>query len=199
MNSKINKINSERNKIKENLDKYKKMNNDMTNEISKLKSDLVLIKIRDGLKQFINFIYKSCELSGETIYEEKISHINNYFDEKFRYIKNKSFLKKTKNILFNIYKKLKSGNELAHDVNLDMPIIEQIKSIIIIDKEKENEITIFDLIQELNSDQIIKELILNKKNYYNNYVLMLEKEARILSNVQKIDQKIEQNFFQNQK
>jgi len=88
---------------------------------------------------------------------------------------------------------------LAHDVNLDMPIIEQIKSIIIIDKEKENEITIFDLIQELNSDQIIKELILNKKNYYNNYVLMLEKEARILSNVQKIDQKIEQNFFQNQK
>ena len=199
LNSKINKINSERNKIKENLDKYKKMNNDMTNEISKLKSDLVLIKIRDGLKQFINFIYKSCELSGETIYEEKISHINNYFDEKFRYIKNKSFLKKTKNILFNIYKKLKSGNELAHDVNLDMPIIEQIKSIIIIDKEKENEITIFDLIQELNSDQIIKELILNKKNYYNNYVLMLEKEARILSNVQKIDQKIEQNFFQNQK
>ena len=199
LSSKINKINSERNKIKENLDKYKKMNNDMTNEISKLKSDLVLIKIRDGLKQFINFIYKSCELSGETIYEEKISHINNYFDEKFRYIKNKSFLKKTKNILFNIYKKLKSGNELAHDVNLDMPIIEQIKSIIIIDKEKENEITIFDLIQELNSDQIIKELILNKKNYYNNYVLMLEKEARILSNVQKIDQKIEQNFFQNQK
>ena len=199
LSSKINKINSERNKIKENLDKYKKMNNDMTNEISKLKSDLVLIKIRDGLKQFINFIYKSCELSGETIYEEKISHINNYFDEKFRYIKNKSFLKKTKNILFNIYKKLKSGNELAHDVNLDMPIIEQIKSIIIIDKEKENEITIFDLIQELNSDQIIKELILNKKNYYNNYVLMLEKEARILSNVQKIYQKIEQNFFQNQK
>jgi len=199
LSSKINKINSERNKIKENLDKYKKMNNDMTNEISKLKSDLVLIKIRDGLKQFINFIYKSCELSGETIYEEKISHINNYFDEKFRYIKNKSFLKKTKNILFNIYKKLKSGNELAHDVNLDMPIIERIKSIIIIDKEKENEITIFDLIQELNSDQIIKELILNKKNYYNNYVLMLEKEARILSNVQKIDQKIEQNFFQNQK
>ena len=199
LSSKINKINNERNKIKENLDKYKKMNNDMTNEISKLKSDLVLIKIRDGLKQFINFIYKSCELSGETIYEEKISHINNYFDEKFRYIKNKSFLKKTKNILFNIYKKLKSGNELAHDVNLDMPIIEQIKSIIIIDKEKENEITIFDLIQELNSDQIIKELILNKKNYYNNYVLMLEKEARILSNVQKIDQKIEQNFFQNQK
>ena len=199
LSSKINKINSERNKIKENLDKYKKMNNDMTNEISKLKSDLVLIKIRNGLKQFINFIYKSCELSGETIYEEKISHINNYFDEKFRYIKNKSFLKKTKNILFNIYKKLKSGNELAHDVNLDMPIIEQIKSIIIIDKEKENEITIFDLIQELNSDQIIKELILNKKNYYNNYVLMLEKEARILSNVQKIDQKIEQNFFQNQK
>ena len=199
LSSKINKINSERNKIKENLDKYKKMNNDMTNEISKLKSDLVLIKIRDGLKQFINFIYKSCELSGETIYEEKISHINNYFDEKFRYIKNKSFLKKTKNILFNIYKKLKSGNEVAHDVNLDMPIIEQIKSIIIIDKEKENEITIFDLIQELNSDQIIKELILNKKNYYNNYVLMLEKEARILSNVQKIDQKIEQNFFQNQK
>ena len=199
LSSKINKINSERNKIKENLDKYKKMNNDMTNEISKLKSDLVLIKIRDGLKQFINFIYKSCELSGETIYEEKISHINNYFDEKFRYIKNKSFLKKTKNILFNIYKKLKSGNGLAHDVNLDMPIIEQIKSIIIIDKEKENEITIFDLIQELNSDQIIKELILNKKNYYNNYVLMLEKEARILSNVQKIDQKIEQNFFQNQK
>ena len=195
LSSKINKINSERNKIKENLDKYKKMNNDMTNEISKLKSDLVLIKIRDGLKQFINFIYKSCELSGETIYEEKISHINNYFDEKFRYIKNKSFLKKTKNILFNIYKKLKSGNELAHDVNLDMPIIEQIKSIIIIDKEKENEITIFDLIQELNSDQIIKELILNKKNYYNNYVLMLEKEARILSNVQKIDQKIEQNFL----
>ena len=199
LSSKINKINSERNKIKENLDKYKKMNNDMTNEISKLKSDLVLIKIRDGLKQFINFIYKSCELSGETIFEEKISHINNYFDEKFRYIKNKSFLKKTKNILFNIYKKLKSGNELAHDVNLDMPIIEQIKSIIIIDKEKENEITIFDLIQELNSDQIIKELILNKKNYYNNYVLMLEKEARILSNVQKIEQKIEQNFFQNQK
>ena len=88
---------------------------------------------------------------------------------------------------------------MAHDVNLDMPIIEQIKSIIIIDKEKENEITIFDLIQELNSDQIIKELILNKKNYYNNYVLMLEKEARILSNVQKIDQKIEQNFFHNQK
>ena len=88
---------------------------------------------------------------------------------------------------------------MAHDVNLDMPIIEQIKSIIIIDKEKENEITIFDLIQELNSDQIIKELILNKKNYYNNYVLMLEKEARILSNVQKIAQKIEQNFFQNQK
>ena len=88
---------------------------------------------------------------------------------------------------------------MAHDVNLDMPIIEQIKSIIIIDKEKENEITIFDLIQELNSDQIIKELIFNKKNYYNNYVLMLEKEARILSNVQKIDQKIEQNFFQNQK
>ena len=88
---------------------------------------------------------------------------------------------------------------MAHDVNLDMPIIEQIKSIIIIDKEKENEITIFDLIQELNSDQIIKELILNKKNYYNNYVLMLEKEARILSNVQKIEQKIEQNFFQNQK
>ena len=98
----------------------------------------------------------------------------------------KPFLKQTKNILYQIYKKIKLGNELAHNLNINISVIDQIKNIIIHEKEDTGLLTLLDFIKSSNGDETIKKLIKNRKDNFYNYENMIKNETKLLSTVPKI-------------
>ena len=112
--------------------------------------------------------------------------INNYFNMNYSQNIDKPFLKQTKNILYQIYKKIKLGNELAHNLNINISVIEQIKNIIIHEKEDTGLLTLLDFIKSSNGDETIKKLIKNRKDNFYNYENMIKNETKLLSTVPKI-------------
>ena len=153
------------------------------NELDKVKSDLELIKLRDGLKAFIDYVYSGLKLTNRINYENKIYAIYDTFDLNFNSdLYDQSLIKKIKSTLFIVYKKLNSGNSLAHNINLDRSIIDQVFETI---RTKSNENYLNELIswfKKGNGDQFMKELIMNRKEKRNHYFDLIEIENKMFSN-----------------
>ena len=82
---------------------------------------------------------------------------------------------------WHINYKLSKGNFLAHDIDLNKPIIEQIFQKI---QSKNNENYYDDLISRLKAskaEKILKQLIVNRKKYYYSEKLVEEGDPKILS------------------
>ena len=77
------------------------------------------------------------------------------------------------------------GNELAHKFDVKLSIIEQIFSSIFPKEFHEFEI-IKDIIQKNGGDDVMKAMILNRKNNYYNLDIMKKNEKIILSKVKDI-------------
>ena len=116
-------------------------------------------------------------------YEDKIYAIYDTLDFKFNSdLYDQSLIKKIKATLFIVYKKLDSGNSLAHNINLDRSIIDQVFETI---RTKSNENYLNELIswfKKGNGDQFMKELIMNRKEKRNHYFDLIEIENKMFSN-----------------
>lgn len=116
-------------------------------------------------------------------YEDKIYAIYDTLDFNFNSdLYDQSLIKKIKATLFIVYKKLDSGNSLAHNINSDRSIIDQVFETI---RTKSNENYLNELqswFKKWGGDQFMKELIMNRKQKRNHYSDLIEIENKMFSN-----------------
>lgn len=133
-------------------------------EISNLKAELNLIKLRRSLKLLVNYIYLGLNLDGEFTYDSKVKKIV----EKLNIFKSKEFDKnlvdKTKQFMNIITYKVNLGNVSAHNVNMDASIIEQIFDLF--DGKNRCGSFGYKLKYSADEDEIFKKLV---KNYEDNF------------------------------
>ena len=168
--------------------KFNKLNKDLINfenNANKLESELKLIEMREPFKIFIDYIYFTCGFTDSNSYEYKMNLIHDYLNSNLSKVNKGSTRKKLKYLIYLIYKNLKMGNELAHKFDVRLSIIEQIFSNIFPKEFHEFEI-IKDIIQKNGGDDVMKAMILNRKNNYYNLDIMKKNEKIILSKVKDI-------------
>lgn len=152
-------------KLEKNINNMKLDLTNSRNQLDKIESELDTIKIREGIKAFIDYIYASLKLKQNLSYEKKIFNIykilNSYKKQKKKY--DADLIKKMESVIYNIYKKLKVGNKFAHNIDLNSSIIEQLFEITTDNDDKYENLKEI-LLSKTNIDPILKQLIENRKN-----------------------------------
>ena len=182
-------------KIKKLEKNYNKLRLDMTNksnQLDKIQSELDIIKIREGIKAFIDFIYASLKLTKVLSYDEKVYSIydklNSFSDAKKYDIK---LIKLLKSAVYNFYKKYKSGNDLAHSMDLNRSIIEQLFQIIKPKDDKDKYSNLETILKDkMNIESLMKKIIMNRKENYFLKDILFENDRIILSQVTDLDNAI---------
>lgn len=190
--SKMKKIN----KLENQLGSLNLINTNIQNELINIKFELKNIKIRDGLKAMIDYIYSSLKIKDSLSYKKKIDKIYDVLKKDYSSIEyDKNLIKNINNFLYKISKKLEEGNESAHEIDLNRSIMEQIIDVL---KQKSNDNT-FDYLKTkfkvTNADQILKELMINRRNNYYMQEKLIENEKEIKEKITDLKKilKIEEN------
>ena len=183
-NKKLEKSNQ---KLKKNIEQLKLDSTNFSNKVDKLESQLDTIKMRDGIKAFIDYIFASLKLAEKIGYESKIYMIYSTLNKKSKDY-NQHLIKNIKFILYTVFKKLNIGNEFAHNVDLNSSIVDQMFELI---KDNDNEEKLKETkieFQKTNMDRVIKKLIQVRKENYNKPIEMRENEEKnVLSEVKDLD------------
>ena len=183
-NKKLEKSNQ---KLKKNIEQLKLASTNFSNKVDKLESQLDTIKMRDGIKAFIDYIFASLKLAAKIGYESKIYMIYITLDKKSKDY-NQHLIKNIKFILYTVLKKLNIGNEFAHNVDLNSSIVDQMFELI---KDNDNEEKLKETkieFQKTNMDRVIKKLIQVRKENYNKPIEVRENEEKnVLSEVKDLD------------
>ena len=183
-NKKLEKSNQ---KLKKNIEQLKLDSTNFSNKVDKLESQLDTIKMRDGIKAFIDYIFASLKLAAKIGYESKIYMIYITLNKKSKDY-NQHLIKNIKFILYTVFKKLNIGNEFAHNVDLNSSIVDQMFELI---KDNDNEEKLKETkieFQKTNMDRVIKKLIQVRKENYNKPIEVRENEEKIvLSEVKDLD------------
>ena len=183
-NKKLEKSNQ---KLKKNIEQLKLDSTNFSNKVDKLESQLDTIKMRDGIKAFIDYIFASLKLAAKIGYESKISMTYITLDKKSKDY-NQHLIKNIKFILYTVFKKLNIGNEFAHNVDLNSSIVDQMFELI---KDNDNEEKLKETkieFQKTNMDRVIKKLIQVRKENYNKPIEVRENEEKnVLSEVKDLD------------
>ena len=183
-NQKLEKSNQ---KLKKNIEQLKLASTNFSNKVDKLESQLDTIKMRDGIKAFIDYIFASLKLAAKIGYESKIYMIYITLDKKSKDY-NQHLIKNIKFILYTVFKKLNIGNEFAHNVDLNSSIVDQMFELI---KDNDNEEKLKKTkieFQKTNMDRVIKKLIQVRKENYNKPIEVRENEEKnVLSEVKDLD------------
>ena len=183
-NKKLEKSNQ---KLKKNIEQLKLDSTNFSNKVDKLESQLDTIKMRDGIKAFIDYIFASLKLAEKIGYESKIYMIYITLNKKSKDY-NQHLIKNIKFILYTVFKKLNIGNEFAHNVDLNSSIVDQMFELI---KDNDNEEKLKETkieFQKTNMDRVIKKLIQVRKENYNKPIEVRESEEKnVLSEVKDLD------------
>ena len=183
-NKKLEKSNQ---KLKKNIEQLKLDSTNFSNKVDKLESQLDTIKMRDGIKAFIDYIFASLKLAAKIGYESKIYMIYITLNKKSKDY-NQHLIKNIKFILYTVFKKLNIGNEFAHNVDLNSSIVDQMFELI---KDNDNEEKLKETkieFQKTNMDRVIKKLIQVRKENYNKPIEVRENEEKnVLSEVKDLD------------
>ena len=183
-NKKLEKSNQ---KLKKNIEQLKLASTNFSNKVDKLESQLDTIKMRDGIKAFIDYIFASLKLAAKIGYESKIYMIYITLNKKSKDY-NQHLIKNIKFILYTVFKKLNIGNEFAHNVDLNSSIVDQMFELI---KDNDNEEKLKETkieFQKTNMDRVIKKLIQVRKENYNKPIEVRESEEKnVLSEVKDLD------------
>ena len=184
LNEEIKLLKQRINYLEKNLEKYdnqvkslKKINDDHTAEISRLKSDLKLIKLRRAFKVFVNYIYIGLRLFGGIFYEDKIERIIEKLDTFNTKEYDSALVQNSIDFMDELYYKNESGNFAAHHLDLNVSVLDQIFEYI--DKTRKYEY----LKKKLKSvnclDKILKDLIQNREDNFCNRKQLKEEEEKI--------------------
>ena len=174
-------------KLKKNIEQLKLDSTNFSNKVDKLESQLDTIKMRDGIKAFIDYIFASLKLAAKIGYESKIYMIYSTLNKKSKDY-NQHLIKNIKFILYTVFKKLNIGNEFAHNVDLNSSIVDQMFELIK-DNDKEEKLKETKIeFQKTNMDRVIKKLIQVRKENYNKPIEVRESEEKnVLSEVKDLD------------
>ena len=174
-------------KLEKNIEQLKLASTNFSNKVDKLESQLDTIKMRDGIKAFIDYIFASLKLAAKIGYESKIYMIYITLNKKSKDY-NQHLIKNIKFILYTVFKKLNIGNEFAHNVDLNSSIVDQMFELI---KDNDNEEKLKETkieFQKTNMDRVIKKLIQVRKENYNKPIEVRENEEKnVLSEVKDLD------------
>lgn len=163
--------------------------NDLEISIIKINGNLKLIQSRDALKAFLDYCLIGLKINEKFYnYEEKTKAILRKIDLfQKEPIYDSKILNNFLEIFKNIYIMIKKGNKLAHKVNLDESIIQQIIDITI----KKDEILSYagfkNKFNEINTDTILKSMIENRdKNFFDTDTFN-KKQEKIFERIQNIE------------
>ena len=150
----------------------------LNEDLSKLKYDLKLIKVREGFHGFIEYFFRIFGFEGLLNYNTKIYEIS----RKLKEIKANNFnLIKHLLILFEgIYTKLNTGNISAHDIKFDKPVIEQIFECL---DFKTFSSELIKKLRDIQAEKFIKDLIIIRKKFYYDRKIVEEQEKKIYNNL----------------
>jgi len=190
MQKEINELKEKNNKmINKHKMKINSLNHQITNntlEIYRLKSDLQLVKLRRSLKVFVNYMYIGLKLDGDFDFESKIDSIITKLNTFTSKIYDKQLLEGTQEFISNFCNKIDLGNFIAHKLDLNISILDQIFEIV--DKKKKyNKVKLL-LKKKTNADTIIKKLVKNRETNFLNKKLLKSEEAKINSKIPDLTQ-----------
>ena len=177
LNEKTTRLESDKKIIEKKYDKIYKLANENKVEIKKLRNELDLIKVRGGLKAFIDYIYYSFNLKDSIYYEDKITEIYEYLEPLiFSVNYDNELIQQLKILLSNSLKNLKIGNDYAH-LFLDDSAIKIIFNIA--DPNNECQKLKSKLIEKKIDAPILKLIEIRKMNFYKKE--KLEQEEKTLT------------------
>ena len=168
------------------IDSLQKKNKENDIKITRISADLNLIKLRRAFKVFINYLYIGLGLKGDIAYEEKIKDIiellKTFNTEKY----DKKLVDSAIDFMNELASKIDSGNYLAHHLDLDISVLNQIFEYI--DKEQKYDDFKLKLKNEGNGDNILKKLIQNRENNFLNHEKLKREEKKINSTISDLRQ-----------
>lgn len=168
------------------IDSLQKKNKENDIKITRISADLKLIKLRRAFKVFINYLYIGLGLKGDIAYEEKIKDIiellKTFNTEKY----DKKLVDSAIDFMNELAGKIDSGNYLAHHLDLDISVLNQIFEYI--DKEQKYDDFKLKLKNEGNGDNILKKLIQNRENNFLNHEKLKREEKKINSTISDLRQ-----------
>ena len=177
LNEKNIRLESDKKIIEKKYEKIYKLANDNKVEIKKLRNELDLIKVQGGLKAFIDYIYYSFNLKDSIYYEDKITELYKYLEPLiFNVNYDNELIQQLKILLSNSLKKLKIGNDYAHQF-LDDSVIKIIFNIA--DPNNECQKLKSKLIEKKIDAPILKLIEIRKMNFYKKE--KLEQEEKTLT------------------
>ena len=177
LNEKNIRLESDKKIIEKKYEKIYKLANENKVEIKKLRNELDLIKVLDGLKAFIDYIYYSFNLKDSIYYEDKITELYKYLEPLiFNVNYDNELIQQLKILLSNSLKKLKIGNDYAHPF-LDGSVIKIIFNIA--DPNNECQKLKSKLIEKKIDAPILKLIEIRKMNF--NKKEKLEQEEKTLT------------------
>ena len=150
---------------------------DLQKQLSSVKYDLKLIKLRAVFKAFIELFFRGLSLSELLKWDKKVDKILTSL-KKFGNPKLYDVLKvnEVRSLLLECLNKLIIGNTNAHYMDLIKEVLEQIFELI--DSEKKC-LNVLESLKKTNADIIIKKVIIIKEQYYNNKEKRIEEEKII--------------------
>lgn len=183
-----NKTNKEIGKLKEEIERLKSENRAklkiarknmeiMRIKMSKIESNLNLIKVRSALKAFIDYFCKGLSLNIHLGYEERVNQVINILKTlKIKEGIDSDFIYKIIGLLKNAISKLKIANNYAHDFNLDQSTLKQILDVIA-PKEKNDDLE--KRLNQFNANLIIQQLMVVRRDFFYEKDILEKKEKMI--------------------
>ena len=138
-----------------------------SDKLNQISSDLELIKFREGLKAFRDLVFFGLKLKGDLNYEDKTFVIYNQLDNLLKSNSyDKSLVKKLKSSIYSAYNKLSVGNHLAHAINLNSSILDQLFEKIKEPKNDNNFNGLKEKFKSTKAEKVLKDLIYKRRYLY---------------------------------
>jgi hypothetical protein len=163
-----------------NSQKMKKKLHEVEDQLDRVKTDLNLIKSRGAIKIFIDFFYKGMDFKDKPKYPIKVKRLlaklNNYYKNE----NDTEIVTMVKNLLKNSAIKLRLGNIEAHNLDKTKPLFAQLFRIIDPDG---NYVKVERRLNYIKADNIIKNILEVREDYYFNKAKKEEKEKAVSSEI----------------
>jgi hypothetical protein len=152
----------------------------------KIEKELMLIKLRDPIKNFIELFSRALHVQTNSNLEDKVNiikeEINNFNEKK------SMFNEVIKNELINFFDKIslqiRYSNQMAHNIDYNKSIILQLFDYIDEFKEFNN---LRNILNNEKLNKLLQQLAINRKNFVNEKLKYYQEEEKIYNKVKKID------------
>ena len=191
LETKVSKLENKTQKLVQKDKKRRKIVSDIQLKMTKIESDLIIIKFRDNIKAFIDYCYKgfAFDLSKPIGYDDKVNNIILKISHlKYKSDYDENIVEILIKILSNIKYQLKTGNVMAHTFDSTKPIFDQI--IENINDKNINFSTFKERFDNIKASNKIKTIVFTRERYYNNRKQLELEEEKIFEDIEDLDKNL---------